>query len=339
MPTVSSILSDFSTLSTTEQNEVKERLLHLPVASGSLNEFVALNRFADGRECVHCHGRSVVRYGHDRKGRQRYLCRDCGKTFVATSNSIVASTKKDITVWEKFIDCMLNGFPLRKTASTCGIHRNTAFYWRHKVLDALQTMASKVELEGIIEADEAFFDVSYKGQKVLPRPARHRGKSSKKRGLSSDKVCVPCAVNRTGLSIATVSNLAVVKIAGLRAVLGGRIKSGSTLVTDEAKAYRKIAKENSLSLKQLKAGTPSRKGIFHLQHINSYHSKLKGFIYKFNGVSSKYLNNYLIWHNFVNYSKEEYQEKRRILMSFALTTYRTECVRDLSKRPVLPLLA
>lgn len=110
-------------------------------------------------------------------------------------------------------------------------------------------------------------------------------------------------------------------------------------MTDEAKAYRKIAKENSLSLKQLKAGTPSRKGIFHLQHINSYHSKLKGFIYKFNGVSSKYLNNYLIWHNFVNYSKEEYQEKRRILMSFALTTYRTECVRDLSKRPVLPLLA
>ena len=165
MPTVSSILSDFSTLSTTEQNEVKERLLHLPVASGSLNEFVTpVSQMAVGLLSW-----SFCCQGYDRKGRQRYLCRDCGKTFVATSNSIVASTKKDITVWEKFIDCMLNGFPLRKTASTCGIHRNTAFYWRHKVLDALQTMASKVELEGIIEADEAFFDVSYKGQKVLPQ--------------------------------------------------------------------------------------------------------------------------------------------------------------------------
>ena len=83
-------------------------------------------------------------------------------------------------------------------------------------------MASTVELEGIIEADEAFF-VLTKVRKYYPSKTQ---RPSKKRGLSSDKVCLPCAVNRTGLSIAVVSNLAVVKTAGLRAVLGGRIKSG-----------------------------------------------------------------------------------------------------------------
>lgn len=69
-------------------------------------------------------------------------------------------------------------------------------------------------MKGIIEADETFFDISYKGDHkksstfVMPRPAHHRGKSVKKRGLSNEKVCVPCAVNRDGLSLAKVANLA-----------------------------------------------------------------------------------------------------------------------------------
>ena len=41
--------------------------------------------------------------------------------------------------------------------------RNTAFLWRHKILDALQNMADDVTLDGIIEADETFFAISYKG--------------------------------------------------------------------------------------------------------------------------------------------------------------------------------
>ena len=39
-------------------------------------------------------------------------------------------------------------------------------------------------------------------------------------------------------------------------------------------------------------------------HINSYHSQLKRFMRGFNGVSTKYLNNYLVWNNLVNYAKE-----------------------------------
>ena len=54
---------------------------------------------------------------------------------------------------------------------------------------------------------------------------------------------------------------------------------------------------------QLKSGK-SKQGIYNIQHINSYHSELKRFLYAFKGVSTKYLNNYLIWHNFVNYAKE-----------------------------------
>ena len=128
------------------------------------------------------------------------VCKDCGKSFVIATNSIVSGTRKDLSVWEQYIDCMMNGLSIRKTAVACGIHRNTAFLWRHKILDALQNMADDVTLDGIIEADETFFAISYKGNHsksktfAMPRKAHKRGHSTHIRGLSQEKVCVPCAL-------------------------------------------------------------------------------------------------------------------------------------------------
>ena len=59
----------------------------------------------------------------------------------------------------------------------------------------------------------------------------------------------------------------------------------------------------------------------------------------FNGVSTKYLNNYLIWHNFVNYAKETKAEKRDILLAYVLSTLITDRNGSLSDRPALPLVA
>ena len=107
----------------------------------------------------------------------------------------------------------MNGTSIRKAATICGINRNTAFIWRHKILDALQNMANDVELDGIVEADETFFPISYKGNHSksskfsMPRPAHQRGHATHLRGISKEKVCVPCVVNRNGLSIAKVANL------------------------------------------------------------------------------------------------------------------------------------
>jgi len=34
---------------------------------------------------------------------------------------------------------------------------------------------------------------------------------------------------------------------------------------------------------------------FHIQNVNAYHSRLKGWMRRFNGVATKYLPNYLGW--------------------------------------------
>ena len=259
-------------------------------------------------------------------------------------SSFVSGTRKDLSVWEQYIDCMMNGLSIRKTAVACGIHRNTAFLWRHKILDALQNMADDVTLDGIIEADETFFAISYKGNHsksktfAMPRKAHKRGHSTHIRGLSQEKVCVPCAVNRNGLSISKITNTGRVSTRDLHHIYDGRIKTNSTLVTDKMNSYVRFTNANGIDLVQLKTGK-AKKGIYNIQHINSYHSQLKRFMRGFNGVSTKYLNNYLVWNNLVNYAKESDMEKRNIFLTFVLATLKTAKCRDLSNRPAVPLVA
>lgn len=240
---------------------------------------------------------------------------------------------------------MLNGFSIRKSAYICEINQDTAFIWRHKILDALQNMLSSVKLDGIIEADETFFYVSYKGNHKhskkfkMPRAAHHHGGSIHARGLSHEKVCVPCAINRNGLSICEISNAARITIKGLNEVFKDHIISGSMLIADKASAYIQFAKDSKVELIRLKSSTDSKKGIYYFQRINNYHSQLKVFMYGFKGVSSKYLNNYLVWNNFVNFSKEEYSKKKKIMLEFVLTTLLTENSKAISDRKPLPLVA
>ena len=59
----------------------------------------------------------------------------------------------------------------------------------------------------------------------------------------------------------------------------------------------------------------------------------------FNGVATKYLNNYLVWNNFVNYAKETHAEKKNILMRFALTTTMNMTCERVSQREALPFCA
>lgn len=343
MATALSVLADFRTLPIAEQNKVLQKLMSTPVNGNDIKEYVADIRFSDGRVCPVCGGTHVKRNGKRKDGTQKYMCMDCKKSFTSTTNSIAASSKKDLDTWKQFIDCMMTGMSLRKTAQMCGIHRNTAFRWRHKVLDTLQQMANAVELEGLVEADETYFPLSYKGNHKndgfkMPRKARHDGHAKKKRGLSSDQVCVPCAVNRNGLSVAMVASRRQASSETIKAALSGRIKEGSSLITDGSNAYLEMAENDGLDLTRIPAKKHAVKGIYNLGHINSYHSQLKTFMRQFNGVSTKYLNNYLIWNNFVNYAPEEFIEKHRILLNFVFGANSSIRDEDISDRPNVPTL-
>ena len=75
-----------------------------------------------------------------------------------------------------------------------------------------------------------------------------------------------------------------------------KIEDNSILVTDKALAYIKFADNHGFELIRLKAGKEYKRGMYHLGHINAFHSTLKRFMRGFNGVSTKHLPNYLNWH-------------------------------------------
>ena len=66
---------------------------------------------------------------------------------------------------------------------------------------------------------------------------------------------------------------------------------------------------------------------------------LKLFMAPFKGVSTKHLNNYLIWHNFVNYAPESDIDKRSILLKFVVTQCLEIHTADVSAKPILPFTA
>lgn len=309
--------------------------------SQTISCFLKEQKYENGRpeECPFCHEHYVVKNG-TKKGAQRYLCRECGRSFGDTENSILKSTKKDLGVWELYFQCMMDKLPLRKIVERCAMSLKTVFVWRHKILDALQNMMNEVVLDGIVELDETYFRVSYKGQNksILPRKPHKRGFSRFKQEEQREQLCVLCGVNLEGKSIAKISNLNHPSLQNLGNVFNNKIKKGSITVTDGLPGYSKLSAQNDAYHVEIASGCYTE-GILNIQMINSYHSGLKRMTnHMFRGVSSKYLNNYIVYYNMVDFSFGSTIFKTNVMKKFTLSTECSRTYKNISNRPLVPLL-
>ncbi len=120
-------------------------------------------------------------------------------------------------------------------------------------------------------------------------------------------------------------------------VFDGRIADNTIICSDGDSSYKGFAENNNLNLIQVKGGKKSIKN-FNIQRINNYHGQLKKFLDIFNGVSTKYLNNYLIWNNVLMYGKVYLKNRISILFDAAASAYISICAVDVNKRPTIPIL-
>lgn len=295
-------------------------------------------RFSDGVACPHCKSETFIRHGKTKDGVQRYLCRDCGRTFTAVTNTLLSYTHKEIGVWEKYVHCMMDGMTLRKSAEECGISLRASFFWRHKILDCLRNMQDKVRIDGVVEADETFFPLSFKGNHSksrfnMPRKAHKRG------GMSKDvKVCVPSAVNRIGLSVAKVGNLGTPSVESVEGVLSSHLVPNSILCTDGNVLYNRINSDIGFKKHVRIVGGKGKQGVYSIARVNAYHGKLKTWMQRFHGVATKYLNNYLVWNNQVNWANVTRDEKYRTMLTFAIGTLANRNYDAIRKRAPIPTI-
>lgn len=260
-------------------------------------------------KCRFCGAEHIVKFGKDKNGKQRYKCKSCGATFTSTSNSAISHTRHAEYIWETYIALLLTGASLKECAYQCGISVRTAFVWRHKILNTLQSDQNNRIMAGIIEADELFIPVSYKGnhkknkQFVMPRKPYKRGTDN--RSNKAPKACVMCAVERMGQSYGEVLGVGQPTVKMISHAFNNRIAPGSIMLSDRALAMKSyFSKKDDVDLIRLKSsvtgrqgrhdkGKPEVRGIYHIQTVNNLHKRLHDFLRGYLGVATKYLNHYV----------------------------------------------
>ena len=249
-------------------------------------------RFAAKPLCPRCQSTKVAKWG-SANCLKRYRCKSCKATFNALTGTALAQLHKR-ELWTGQAQALADGISLRKVAARLDIHLSTAFRWRHRFLKAPKTLKPKV-LDGTVEADETYFLYSEKGARALTRPARKRGGKASKRGLSDEQVPVLIARDRNK---ATADEILPDRSAeSISAALTPVIAKTAVLVSDGAPAYCAFASKAKLAHVPLNLSAGERvKGIYHIQNVNNYDSRLKTWMRRFNGVATKYLDSYLGWY-------------------------------------------
>lgn len=308
----------------------------------SVNTLLKSLRFSENRVCPFCGGTHVVKNGKRKDGMQKYICKECGRNPLATSNSILCGTHKDLAAWLTFIECELNDEPLNQIAEKCGIHVNTALNWRHKLHGAVSKRQKETRMSGVIELDETYPTVSYKGNHsknkdfTMPREPHKRGSQVRKRGLSDELLCIPCAVDTEGNVIGRSVKLGAVSYAGLSALYGeNNIAEKSVIVTDSCASYILLASDLKSELIQIPSGEHSN-GEYNIQRVNSFHTSFMTLINrKHRGVSSKHVNGYLAWCAF-KFKANITKLKNKIIRSFGDNfSITAKVIRGLDILPVL----
>ena len=86
--------------------------------------------------------------------------------------------------------------------------------------------------------------------------------------------------------------------ASVTPVLKPILNRDTLLCTDGAAFYK--AEGFAHQPLNVKAGTRVKERVFHIQHVNAYPERLKGWMRRFRGVATKYLANYLGWRRMVD---------------------------------------
>ena len=246
--------------------------------------------------CPKCGSISVNRNGK-RNGRQAYICKDCGKTFVETSGSAIAYSTASESVWKQVIRDTVDGVPIDKTAESLDLSHPTVFNMRHKILYCVEqaVLSSSVRLEGVCEADETYVLESVKGRKIPEgyhrKPRKHGAKASVP-GISNEYICVCTSVDSDNKCTADIVNRATPSKAEIEQVFGGKVSADTVILCDGNPRY------DVLDGKCTVAHTKR------VNKVNGFHSFIKQRILAARGFATVYLNRYnaLFAHIFSNRS-------------------------------------
>lgn len=245
-------------------------------------------------DCPYCSGQRIIKYGH-KDGKQRFLCKDCNKTFMHTTNTMMAYSHQSRSVWLDFIRNTLEGISLDESAECLGFSHTTAFNMRHKILTALEDWLKQnpVMLSEVSELDETFVLESFKGKKLpesVDRKPRKHGAKASTPGISHEYIAICTGVQRDGGVISKTVNRAKPSSTEIAEIYEGHIADGTLVLVDGLRSYNALKTVANCSIKDVV--NEEDDPVFNLNTVNGLHSFIKNTYNQYRGVATKYLNRY-----------------------------------------------
>lgn len=314
----SDIIHTFNQLDIVQQEALLNKLmqvheLKMPVIESAKKE---ASIKVPKKPCPHCESSNVMKRGIQ-NNLQMYSCSACKKWYSQSTGTPLWDIKLK-GKWTKYLTCMVEGYSIRKSAKESGICIQTSFDWRHKILASLNSLVPAT-LSGVVECDELELSINNKGDRDLLRPARKRSTDfSRNDSEEVSVVQVVTAVERNGEKLMKVVESKRLTQDEIEKALDGKILDGSTLITDRHPSYKAFGKaKTQITHKSIiaKEHVDKQDRGIHLQTVNQTHAQMRKFLQAFNGVSTKYLQNYLNWYAY----KGKILESKAVLKQWVLT--------------------
>lgn len=151
--------------------------------------------------CVHCGSIKIKKHGTTTSGVQRYICKDCNKSFAENYGLITHYTHLSEFQWKEAIRCTLSGESISTLAKNISVSTKTAWLCRMKIYQTLKNIYGYCDtFNSIVEADGKYERISFKGKKDknffidklgrLPRHNRSRSERIEYLGSKYDELFV-----------------------------------------------------------------------------------------------------------------------------------------------------
>lgn len=288
-----------------------------------LNKEQALN-------CPTCKSSRIHGHGTYR-GRNRYKCMDCKKTFNDFTGTSISGIKKTIE-FQEYIK-IAGGTTIRKAAGQLTVNVKTIFDWRHKLLSSFPK-SSGTNFSGIVECDDKQLNISEKGNKKLDRKAYKRPSDrTTKRGVSNDKVSIMVATDRSGNMTMQVAKIGRIDKGSVERTIGGLVLENTVLCSDSHPSIISWAQDKKLEHHVFIASKQHVKDkCYHVQHVNSLDNRYERWVSKFYGIATKYLANYMNWFIFQESIKKSMNPFDDLMKAIATNNETIESYREIQMR-------
>jgi transposase-like protein len=189
-------------------------------------------RWRDGVYCPRCRAESVIRYGSYREF-QRYLCKDCDRTFNDQTDTVFEQSAVALRKWILAVYTYIRfNTRLRQPDVEINVSYKTIYRRVQRFLRVLD--APRLHLERPVEIDEFYVKAGRKGRE-RHGPSRSRGLSTRRRGThTEDKPPVFILVDRGS---------------GERYVIPAKAATESTIAvyTDGFRAYEPLEEDDAFT--------------------------------------------------------------------------------------------